>query len=131
MNKSVDQVLKELILGIFIYGGIVQIIILLAVEERLYTSRGLWIGILVACFMGIHMKRSLEDALDLGADGAVKHARKCYGIRMGVVILAFGLTFYFRAGSVVSVFIGAMGLKISAYMQPYLHKVFQKVSKSK
>lgn len=131
MNKSVDVVLKEMILGILIYNGIVQIIVLIAMDERVYISQGLWIGAAMACFMGIHMKRSLEDALDLGEDGAAKHVRRSYGVRMGIVILVFGLTFYFKLGNVVSVFIGAMGLKISAYMQPYLHKVFQKVSKSK
>ena len=65
MNNSADETLKELLCGMLCYGAAAQIICLIVDMERLlYTSIGLWIGIGAGALMGVHMKRTIEDALD-------------------------------------------------------------------
>ena len=90
-----DKTLTELIVGIIFLGAVVQIIILIAFQNDLYNAAGLWSGIVIGIGMAVHMKHSIEDALDLGEEGAPKHIRKTYAFRMTVVIIAMGCVLYF------------------------------------
>lgn len=131
-DNSANETLKELIAGIIVYGTIVQIpVCFIATGNLSYLSFGLWIGVVVAVGMAIHMKRSIEDALDLGEAGAAKHMRKMYALRYVVVAIVFGATVYFDVGSPITLLVGVLGLKIGAYLQPYTHKVLLKLKKSK
>lgn len=98
MNRSAEETLKELIIGIVLYGAAAQIICFFAADDLMYASCGLWIGLAAAVGMGIHLKRSIEDALDYGEEGAVKHMRKTYAFRYAMVALVFGVTVYFEIG---------------------------------
>ena len=64
--NSADNTVKELAAGIIVYGILAQIICLVVTDNTLSVAVGLWIGIATALGMMIHMKRSIEDALDLG-----------------------------------------------------------------
>ncbi|MEF9941229.1 MAG: hypothetical protein RSA90_06570 [Lachnospiraceae bacterium] len=131
MKNSADTVLKEVVIGILTFGIVVQMILIILSQEVGYRSIGLWVGTFTAIGIVIHMKRSIEDALDLGEDGATKHVAKSYAFRILVVLLVFGTVVYFKLGSIFTTFIGFMGLKISAYLQPYIHKILFKFTKSK
>lgn len=122
MNR-ISLVLKELILGILIYGIIALLIGLLFTPNASTYTVGLLIGLLTAVGMAVHMERAMSTALDLGPGGAEQHIRKTYLIRTLIVILIFGLAVYFRVGSVWSLFIGVMGLKVAAYIQPLIEKL--------
>lgn len=126
-TRNGDNTQRDLIAGVLIYGIIVQIILIVIRKEVLWLSIGLWIGICAACLMTLHMKRSIEEALDLGESGALSHIRKTYIIRLVVFIAVVGLTFFFQIGSILTLFIGTMGLKVSAYLQPYINKLFSKI----
>lgn len=131
MNKSADETLKELIAGIAVYGVAAQIVCFFVADNLRYVSFGLWIGIAVAIGFGIHLKRSIEDALDYGESGAVKHMRKSYAFRYAVTAVIFGAAVYFEVGHPIALLAGVMGLKIGAYVQPYTHRVLKKLQKSK
>lgn len=122
-----DNTLKELVLGIILLGVAEQLICLLIPSNHLYNAIGLWTGIAIAACMAIHMKRSIEDALGLGGEGAAKHIRKSYALRMVIVFLVMGVVIYFRWGNPLTILAGVIPLKISAYLQPYIHKVFLKL----
>lgn len=64
--NSADNTVKELAAGIIVYGILTQIICLVVTDNTLSVAVGLWIGIATALGMMIHMKRSIEDALDFG-----------------------------------------------------------------
>lgn len=57
--------------------------------------------------------------------------RKTYVIRLFVVAVVFGVTAYFQVGNIIAALIGVMSLKISAYLQPWTHRVFVRLQKSK
>lgn len=126
-----DRTLGELIIGMLVLGGIVQIICAIAFQNDLYNAAGLWSGVLIGIGMSIHMKRSIEDALDLGEAGAAKHIRKTYALRMTVVIIVMGGVIYFDFGNPLTLLAGLITLKISAYLQPHMHKLFLKLKKDK
>ena len=118
-----DNILLELIAGIILFGIVEQIICLIVSKDYLYNSIGLWFGIAIACFMAVHMKRTIEDALDLGEEGGVKHMRKGYGTRMAVVAVAVIVILIFELGNPITLVIGILPLKFSAYAQPMIHRV--------
>lgn len=122
MTEEGDKTQKNLITGILIYGVVVQIVVLILHRNILWYSAGLWIGVLAACLMVWHMRRSIEEALDLGEEGALSHIRKTYIIRLAVLIAVIIITMVLKIGSILTLFIGVMGLKVSAYIQPYLNK---------
>ena len=122
MTEEGNKTQKGLITGIVLYGIVVQMILFILHRDILWYSVGLWIGIVSACLMVWHMRRSIEEALDLGEEGALSHVRKTYIVRLIVLITVIVVTMLLRIGSVLTLFIGVMGLKVSAYLQPYLNK---------
>ena len=125
-----NNILVELLAGIISLGVLIQIIMAIALENYLYNAIGLWTGIGIACFMAIHLKRSIEDSLDLGVEGAVKHARTAYATRTVITLIVIGLVVYFKIGNPLTVVLGIFPLKLSAYLQPLIHKVFLKFDKT-
>ncbi len=129
MNKE-QTTLMQLIIGILLWGGLVQIPGLIAAPEKLRFSAGLWCGILMSCGMAVHMYMTLTDAMEMDPENAAKKVRNGYGLRITVVTVLSCLIVYFRIGSIVSCFLGLMAMKPAAYFQPFLEKLmFQKSDK--
>ncbi len=126
-GESEKQMMVELILGTVIIGVIIQLTVLFFLPDKLFLSIGLWLGVAVGCGMIWHMNRAIEEGVELGKDGAIAHIRKQYLIRTLAVAIMLGLVFYCQIGSVLTMFIGIMGLKVAAYQQPLLHKLLQKL----
>jgi hypothetical protein len=121
-----NKILLELLIGIVLMGILIQIICIVVSKDYLYNAIGLWSGVAIACFMAIHMKRSIEDVLDLGEEGGVKRMRSTYLVRMTIVAIAMGVVICFNLGNPVTMLFGALTLKIAAYLQPYMHKLISK-----
>lgn len=124
MLKRLNKVLPELILGILIYGVLVQITGVWFVEDKLLYSTGLWLGILLAIGMAIHMAVVIEDAVSIGSSQGKLITLSL--LRYIVVVLVFAGIIYFHLGNPILTFIGVMGLKLAAYAQPFLHKAILK-----
>lgn len=121
-----ENTLLELLIGIILSGVIIQVAVAIILKDYLYNAIGLWSGVAIACFMAIHMKRSIEDVLDLGEEGGVKHMRSTYLVRMTIVAIAMGIVICFNLGNPITLLFGALTLKIAAYLQPYINKLFQR-----
>lgn len=128
MLRRLNKVLPELLLAILIYGVFVQCIGVWLVEDKLLYSTGLWIGVILAAGMAIHMAVVIEDAVSIGSSQGKVIAMSL--ARYIVVVLVFFCTVYFHVGNPIAAFIGVMGLKIAAYMQPFLHKIICLVVKN-
>lgn len=127
-----DNTLIELLAGIVCIGVLEQVILLLFFENHLYNAIGVWCGILVSVICAIHMKRSIEDAVDLGdTERATKYATKGYITRMAITAVLVGAVLYFEVGNPITVLAGVFALKLAAYMQPFMHKVFLKLQEKK
>ena len=121
-----SDVLPDLWVGILLYGVLCEIVGLIFVNDRLFYSIGLAAGIACALFMATHMAWSLNQALDLGEGDAVKKMQVHNILRYVVVVIVFFLLLYTKLGNPLSAFLGVMGLKVAAYLQPFTHKFFRR-----
>lgn len=130
MLKRINDVLPELVLGIVIYGLLVQFIGIWFVEDKLRYSTGLWIGVTAAVGMAIHMAVVILDSMDLVIEKKVRRRTAIFSLlRYAVVVILFVIVAYFHLGNIFTMFIGVMGLKAAAYAQPFTHKFLTKVKK--
>lgn len=124
--RDMNSALPGLLVGIVLFGAVSQIVGLFFVEEKINYSIGLWVGVLVAVFMAVHMAWSLNRVLGQNAKGAQAAATKQNMIRYLIVILILGILMITEAGNPIAAFVGVMGLKISAYLQPVFQKLDDK-----
>ena len=129
--KKKNSTLLELLLGIGATGILAQIVILCVFKQHLSNAIGLWLGVVLAAGMAVHMSQTIHEAVDLGADGAVKYMQRAAAIRLGVVAVVVAAVLYFKIGSPIPLIVGLFTLKISAYLQPFLHKLCEKRMKQR
>lgn len=122
MKKKIDPTLFDLCLGILLYGIVFQVILLCFSRQASY-SLGLWIGVALAEAGVVHMWWSL----DRGMEQAAKQAAKTVGannlIRYFVLVVVMFVLIYTDFANPIFMFCGYMGMKISAYLNPWLHKI--------
>lgn len=131
MLKRINPVLPGLIVGIIIYGFIIQFTGVWFVEDKLGYSIGLWYGIVIAIGMAVNLATVIYDAVTFDGEGnANKRVAAKSVLRYIVVAILFGILGYFEFGNLFTAFLGVMGLKISAYFQPLLNKLVNKSNNS-
>lgn len=128
MLRRLNKVLPELILGILLYGIILQAVGVWLSEDKLMYTTGLWIGIALAIGMAIHIAVVIEDAVSLNSGRTKLVAMSLLRYALAAAVLF--ATAYFQLGSVIAAFLGVMGLKIAAYAQPFIHKMIFKLKGS-
>lgn len=128
MKKKIDPTLFDLCLGIFLYGVIFQLILLFFSRKASY-SLGLWIGIVLAIAGSVHMWWSIDRGMDQAARQAAKTVGTNNLIRYFVLVVVMFVLIYTDFANPIFMFCGYMGMKISAYMNPWLHKISEKVFK--
>ncbi len=119
--RRMNEALPGLVLGIVIYGIIVELIGIWFVADKLRFSSGLAVGIVCAVGMAIHLARVIQDAVRQQSEDTRRLSAKSV-LRYLVVVVVFFIMMYFNLGSLVSAFIGVLGLKVSAYLQPIFNK---------
>ncbi|MDD6193520.1 MAG: hypothetical protein PUB19_01315 [Lachnospiraceae bacterium] len=119
--RRLNEALPGLVIGILLYGGILQVVGIWFVTDKVRYSSGLWIGIACAVGMAIHLAMVIEEAVRIG-DGNTKRLSMKSVLRYLVVVAVFFFMMYFRLGNFISAFLGVLGLKVSAYAQPFMHK---------
>ena len=128
MKKKIDPTLFDLCLGIFLYGIVFQVILLFFSRKTTY-SLGLWIGVALAIAGAVHMWWSI----DRGMDQAAKQAARTVGannlIRYLVLVVVMFVLIYTDFANPIFMFCGYMGMKVSAYLNPWLSKIRTKVFK--
>jgi len=119
--------LVELWIGILLWGVLVEAILLVAVEDKFYHGVGLLIGLVGAAAMAAHMEHTIDKALGAGEAGAEKAMRSGYLLRYFGAALVLILAALSGKVNPITIFAGLMTLKLSAYVEPYTHKISEKV----
>ena len=128
MLRRLNDALPGLVLGIVIYGIVVELAGIWFVEDKLRYSTGLLIGIVIAIGLAVNIAQVIRDAVEIyGADGARNRLIIKSVLRYLVVVVVFFVMMKFNLGNLVTAFIGVLGLKVSAYLQPFAHKVILKL----
>ena len=119
--RRMNQALPELVFGILLYGIVVELVGVWFVRDKVSYTIGLLIGLGCAVFMAIHIAMVIEDAVRVG-EGATKVLAAKSVLRYIVVTVVLVVMMVTKVGSLIPAFIGIIGLKVSAYAQPLLHK---------
>ena len=131
MLKRINPALPGLVAGIVIFGLLVQLTGVWFVEDKLGYSIGLWYGVAIGIGMAINLATVIYDAVTFDGEGNANNrvAAKSM-LRYLVVAILFGILGYFEFGNLFTAFLGVMGLKFSAYAQPLLNKIVNKLTGS-
>lgn len=117
------KTLKEIIMGILIVAAIETIIGAILSDYPLNFILGELLGTIAAVVFMVNLFKSLDTALDLDEESAVKYSRKKAVLRMiflaAVIFLSFVLMNYV---SVLGTFLGLMNIKFGVYSVPLFHK---------
>ena len=141
-NRKINPTMIELIIGIAIYGIVGEILLIglnyfTGMMERLFRDDivfiavGFLIGIILAVILVMYMNKSVETAVEMGETGALKHTLISSIIRYVIVVGIIVLLLTTHIGNVFAMLLGALGLKLSAYVQPVTHKVREKLKKGR
>lgn len=122
LRKRPDAVVKEMWMGICIWGIAAGLVAVCFVKDRIHFTAGLFAGCLLAAAGVWHMWTVLDRALDLG-EGAQRYVTVRSLARYGVFVLVFVVLAVTRAADPLAAFLGLMGMKVAAYLQPLLHKM--------
>ncbi|MBO5260464.1 MAG: hypothetical protein J6B26_08815 [Agathobacter sp.] len=129
MLKRINDALPGLVLGILIWGVLVQFTGVWFVEDKLRYSVGLWFGIAVAIGMAINLAVVIYDSVSIGeAENANRRIVAKSVLRYAIVVILFFILGYFNLGNLFTAFLGVLGLKMSAYMQPLFERFSNKLS---
>jgi len=120
--EKVNRTLFELEIGIMIFGLLCQIFVFLP-KDKLGYSIGLWIGIMTAVLAAFHMWYTLDKGLDFDEKSAIGYLGRQNVIRYIAIVAIMIMVAVSGIGNPLAVFLGIMGLKASAYMQPVTKKV--------
>ena len=142
LNRKVNPMMIDLVLGIIFFGILGSLIIIglyvasVPVESffddsLLQIMIGYLAGILFSIILIIHMTSSVERSLELGEHGALKHTRIMYIIRMVALVAVYAVMLIFGIGNVFSMLFGLFSLKLSAYIQPITHKMISRLKTKK
>lgn len=123
--RNMDATVKELWLGIGIWGAACELVTVWFVKDRANCGLGILTGCLLAMAGVWHMWKVLDRALDLG-DGAQKYLTARSWMRYGVFVVIFGVLMVTEWANPLTAFLGLMGMKAAAYMQPAVHKFIEK-----
>lgn len=131
----IDETLKELLTGIVLFDGVALLAGVWFVKQPLHYIVGVLAGEALAVFGAIHMYHSISRNLEVNI--ARESAANAYSVRSSMiryaVILAVFVFFCLTdIAYPLAVFLGIMGLKAGAYLQPFTRRyLFKKKNQDK
>ncbi len=129
IKNRIDKTLVELWLGILFFTVFCQFSIVWFVNSALKFSLGLWIGALLALISAYHMWWALQKNFSKYGNDEKKVqsiAIRNNVIRYGLIAIVFLFVCLTDFMYPLAVFLGIMGLKVGAYLQPLTHKCLKK-----
>ena len=125
-----NATLVELWIGNVFFALLILVSITWFIENKITFILGLLLGCIMSAYLAYHMARSIEKALDLQA-GVERIIRVSALLRYGLVIVVLIASYYVPYTNPIATFIGLMGLKVAAYLQPLTHKIISSFYKTK
>lgn len=121
-NNQTTQLIRRMILVIIVYGVICSVPILIFTEDRLECELGLIIGLILAIGMLVHMNVVIKKSLFMEG-GESKYLAFNSVLRLLIVLAVMGVCAVTHFANILTILLGAMSLKIAAYMQPLFERV--------
>lgn len=122
---KMDETLKELLAGISLFEILAVLAGIWFVDSPVKYVLGVLAGAVLALLAAIHMYWSIRKNLEVNMDNASAanaYSVKSSMIRYGVILIVFLFFCLTDIAYPLAVFLGIMGLKAGAYLQPFTHK---------
>ena len=122
--RRAKQVLREMLVGLGAWVVLVALVLLVISKNKLAVVFGTVAGGAAAALVIMHMYRHIDIALDMEPDQARKHIQFSAVQRLFIMaaLLAVSMMAYKYIHPVGTV-LGLFGIKISAYLQPLVHRI--------
>lgn len=124
--RKKNRTLLEMHAGMVFFGVVCQVTGVFFATDQGNYALSLWCGIVAAMISACHMYRVLERSLDQG-DAATKLIYKGYILRYVTIVLVMLVIILTGVMNPLVVFLGYMSMKVSALMQPFTHKLTNKI----
>ena len=124
--KKTDRTILEMHLGQLLFGVVCQLAGMFFAQSKGWYTASLWLGIAFSMTAVIHMARTLDRALQMG-EAAAKVITRGYLFRYIMIILAMVVAALTKVLNPLIVFLGYMSLKVTAYIQPFTHKLLNRL----
>lgn len=122
--KEEKQTFLEMLVGIVGNTLVIGIIGLMIAPNKSAFALGAFLGGITSVFILMLLYRSLERALSMESKEAEKYSVRAAIIRLVLMCIPLVLSILFpNMFNVLGVFFGLMGLKVSAFLQPVMHKM--------
>ena len=118
--KELNEALPEVLLVDLLYLVIGEIVILVCFSDILYAT-GFLAGVLYSVFSSFQMSFKIRKVVYLLG----------YFIRLAVMFILFAALYIFNLGNLVCALIGMFAMKVSAYLQPFTHRLTAKIKKGR
>ncbi len=125
-ETSLKGTVTEMVSIIMLWGILVELSGVFFVKDKIAYSIGLVIGLALAIFTAINIARGISKVIDLGQSVAANKIRLQAVLRYLFIVAVFTLILFTKFANPIAAFLGLMGLKVSAYLQPLTHKFFTK-----
>lgn len=117
-----NRTLVEMMLGIVLFELVCFLCGIWFVPQKGSCALGLLLGTLTALGMAYHMSWALDQYLGMSGKSASRKVMAHAIGRYFVVAVILFLIAYTGIANPITAFVGIMGLKIGAYLQPLIHK---------
>ncbi len=124
--KKSDRILLEMYTGILFVGIVCQLVGVFFVQNQARYASSLWFGILFSLIATTHMGRTLSRAL-IDSENASKIIVRGYTVRYVMIIFVMIVIGVTDVMNPLIVFMAYMSLKVTAYLQPITHKLYNKL----
>ena len=124
--KKTDRTLLEMHLGQLAFGIVCQAVGIFFAQHLGWYAASLWLGIAFSLAASTHMARTLDRALRMG-EAAAKYVTRGYLFRYLMIMLALIVSALTKVLNPLVVFLGYMSMKVAAYLQPFTHKVLNRL----
>lgn len=121
--SQVKETIIGFLIGIGIYAVLIELVGFFFSDDLFSYTLGLLFGVAVAIFLIIHMAKTLDRALDLPQEQAVKYTRRQSFLRLAVMLAAMVIALMVEQFNFIAVILGMLGLKMGAFIAPKLLKL--------
>lgn len=125
-KTSLKGTVTEMALIIAVWGILVELAGVFIVKDKFSYSIGLGIGVALAMFTAINIARGISKVIDLGQSVAANKIRLQAVLRYLFIVAVFAVVLFTEFANPIAAFLGLMGLKVSAYLQPLTHTFLSK-----
>ena len=125
--KKRNRTVLEMFIGTVFYGLVIQAAGIFIAKSQPVFAMSLWLGIGLSLLATIHMYRTIDMALDFDEETAGKLMRRGYIIRYVVLYVVMAFLCFTEVLNPLVTFLGYMSLKGTVYLQPFTHKLCNKM----